>query len=70
MFNRKLFDAAVKASGKKKGYIAAKLGITRQAMNKKERGVSDFSATDMTIVSNELNLSPDERDSIFFAHEV
>lgn len=70
MFNRKLFNDAVKASGKKKGYIALKLGITRQAMNQKERGVTDFNATDMEIVSNELNLSPDERDRIFFAREV
>ena len=53
-------------SGLKLDYIAKHLGITRQTLSKKLKGQAEFKQSEMVILSYLLNLSPTEREFIFF----
>lgn len=66
----KLLDL-IKESGLKIGYIAMKLGITRQALYKKIRNRNKFSAIEIKILCEILCVtSLEEKESIFFANNV
>lgn len=50
--------------------VAQKSGILRETLYNRLNGKGEFNASEMMGLSNALGLSNDERDSIFFAHEV
>ena len=46
--------------------ISEKSGILRETLYNKLKGLSEFKASEITALSNVLNLSSKERDEIFF----
>ena len=57
----------VEESGLKKTFIAANLGITRQGYAKKEKGKSDFTASEIRAMKGLLGLSNKDVADIFLA---
>ena len=71
MTNTVLLELLIKKSGLKKGYIAKVLGISRQALNKKIKNESLFTATEISLLCDLLKItSLKEKDKIFFAQTV
>lgn len=68
MVNTTLLKERIEKSGKKKGYLASKCGLSRQGFAKKCNGTSDFYAREILILCSELGVtSPEEKENIFFA---
>lgn len=65
MVNAELFDQKVGESGFKFKYIAKQLGITEYGLIKKRKGVIPFKVNEINILTPLLNLTADERDTIF-----
>lgn len=65
MINTLLLEQFIENSGKKKVYLASRIGITPQSFRRKVKGLSDFTVREATIISKELSLSTKERESIF-----
>lgn len=66
-----LLEKLIKASGLKKGFIAKKLGICRQALNKKINGLAQFLGPEIKILCELLNLETwAQIKPVFFADEV
>jgi DNA-binding XRE family transcriptional regulator len=55
----------IDGSGLKKTFIAEKLGISYQGYLKKENGINDFTATEISILKDLLKLSNKEVSEIF-----
>ena len=71
MVNTALLENRITKSGKKKTYLAEKCGITRQSFRSKCSNTSEFTASQVMILCEELEIkSLTERDRIFFAREV
>jgi hypothetical protein len=70
MTNTILLKQAISSSGLRIGFIAGKLGITRQTLSKKVNGISEFYGTEIQTLSELLDLSLSDRDRIFFAQSV
>ena len=51
--------------GIKLAFVAEKLGLSRQAFQKRFRDKTEFKASEMFIVSDILNLTDDEQREIF-----
>lgn len=66
MTNTKLLEDAIARSGLKKGYIAARLGVSRAGLTNLIRGRAEFRASQMTLMEELLKLTPGEKDAIFF----
>lgn len=68
MVNKKLFEKKVAESGKKKGYLAKKCGLSRQGFSNCIKGVAFFNTSQIQILCVELNItSLREKEAIFFA---
>lgn len=65
---KKIRDA-INQKGLRIGYVAAELGITRQAFSLKMRGVTEFRVSEIQKLSALLGLSAADRESIFFEHK-
>lgn len=66
MGNAQYLDEIISASGKKKGYLADKLGITRQTFTKKTQDPSSFTNLQTEILCSELNITKlSDRQKIF-----
>jgi len=66
--NTILLKEHIKASGKKKGYLAERCGLSRQGFQNKCEGRSDFSAREIQSLCIELGIdSLEEKENIFFA---
>lgn len=71
MTNTKLLEQLIKESGLKLSYIAEKLGITRQALYKKIRGLAPFTGPEIKILCDLLNLKTWAKiKPVFFADNV
>ena len=71
MTNTAELELLIKKSGLKKGYIAKALGISRQALAKKIKNESVFTATEIAILCDLLKItSLVVRDRVFFAQKV
>lgn len=71
MVNTELLEKEISASGRKKGYLARKCGISRQSFLQKCRNQSEFTAGQVMTICDELNISQlEKRDEIFFVREV
>ena len=62
MLNAKIEDIGLPVSA-----IADKIGVSPRSLKRKLRGESDFKGSEMTRISEILQLTSEERDSIFFA---
>ena len=70
MTNTKLLEEAINASGYKRSYLAAKLGITPYALAKKIRNENQFKASEIDLMSRLLKIDVNTRMKIFFAKKV
>jgi len=68
MTNRKLLEEKIAASGKKKGYLAKKCGLSRQGFSNCVKGDALFNTLHINVLCEELNINNlKEKESIFFA---
>lgn len=56
--------------GLKQYYLAEKMGITRQTFSKKMHGKLSWQSDQIAVLKDELNLTPDDVWTIFFANVV
>lgn len=69
MANTEKLKEIIDRSGLKKSHIAEKLGITSQGFWKKENGQSDFTASEIRVLKDILNLSDRQVMDIFLSKE-
>lgn len=68
MTNVELLGEKIRKSGKKKSYLAERLGISRAGFRNLCLGKSQFRTGQVQILCEELNIvDPEEKLSIFFA---
>lgn len=68
MTNTELLEARIKASGKKKSYLAARCGLSQTGFYNCCRNRAEFKAGQIKILCEELGIdSLADRDAIFFA---
>ena len=68
MTNTELLEKKIKESGKKKVYLAKKIGLTYAGFRNCCLNKSDFKASQIKILCEELNISSiKEQQEIFFA---
>lgn len=66
MGNPLYLEECIVSSGKKKGYLADKLGVTRPTFNKKCKDPSSFTNLQATILCEELNITKlSDKNKIF-----
>ena len=63
-------NVAIIRAGKTKKYLANRLGISEQAFINKVNNLSEFKASEITIMQTELNLTDEKRDLIFLTINV
>ncbi len=71
MVDTELLEKWIVASGKKIGYLAEKIGVSRQYFNMKRNNKADFTNRETDILCSELGItSLIEKEKIFFANNV
>ena len=70
MLDSKLLKNKINDSGLKSSFIAEKLNMSRQSVNKKINGISPFTTNEAQILTDILHLSIKEREEIFFTKKV
>ena len=70
MVNTELLDEKIKESGYKISYIIDKLGISRQAFDKKRKNEYPIKGSEVYVLCDLLRLSDDVKEAIFFAENV
>ena len=70
MTDTELLQKAVERSGLKRTFIAKKIGLSFQGYLNKERGESEFRQSEIEGLCDLLRLTPQEKESIFFARKV
>lgn len=66
MGNPQYLEEVIDNSGKKKGYLAEKIGVTRQTFTKKCKDPSSFTNLQATILCDELGITKlSDRQKIF-----
>jgi len=70
MVNTQLLDEQIESSGRKIGYIADTLGLSRNGFDKKRKGKTPFRTAEIYVLCDLLGLSDDEKQEIFFANKV
>lgn len=61
----------IKLKGLKKGYLAERLSISRQALYLKINNESEFTATEINVLCEELGITKlTEKEKIFFVQKV
>ena len=69
MTNTKLLTEKIERSGLRKGFIAEKMGITRQTLWAKVRGDIPFNQFEIASLCEILGIkNTKEKEAIFFAH--
>lgn len=62
-----LFDKYINDSGYKVGYIVEKLGISREAFNRKRKGLTPFRTSEVFVLCTMLNITDEEdKKKIFY----
>ena len=67
MTNTLLLENRIKSSGIKYKFIAEKMGLTYYSLRKKMDNVTEFTATEIDVMCDLLNLNVKDRMAIFFA---
>lgn len=62
-------NQAIRASGYRIAFIAGQLGLSYPGLKKKIDGETEFKASEIITLSNILDLTAEERETIFFAAE-
>jgi hypothetical protein len=57
MGNAQYLEDAIKCSGKKKGYLADRIGVTRQTFTKKCKDPSSFTNLQVSVLCAELEIT-------------
>ena len=70
MTNSLMFEMAILKAHVTKSDIADALGISRVSLTRKINNVTEFKASEISLLKNILKLSDQERDKIFFANTV
>lgn len=70
MTDGKRLKKLVDESGFKVTAVCDYVGITRKTFYNKINGKSEFTATEIQKLCDKLNLTPKQRNDIFFAREV
>jgi hypothetical protein len=70
MTDTELLRAIIKKSGYKRMFIAKSLGLSYQGYLNKEEGRSEFRQSEIAALSEILDLSPTEREQIFFNQNI
>ena len=70
MINQAELRHKIDKSGKSITFLASKLNMTREGLYKKLKGQTEFKASEIMALRNELSLSAEEVDTIFFTHGV
>lgn len=71
MVDKNLLDLLISKSGKKKGYLAQKLNLSRTSFHSKCSNKTDFTVAEASILSDELNITDaNEKVAIFFKPNV
>ena len=71
MVNTALLEDAIRASGKRKSYLAEKIGCTVQSFRMRATNRYDFKSTDIDILCQELGITRlTDKERIFFAKNV
>jgi hypothetical protein len=65
-----LLDEAIDNSGLKTNYIVEKLGISRQAFDKKRKGINAFRQSEVYVLCDLLRLSDTQGRDIFFPEKL
>ena len=68
MTNTELLERKIAASGKKKGYLADKCGMSRTWFNKCVKNAAEFKTSHVKVLCYELNITDlVEKEAIFYA---
>ena len=70
MINYELLKNRINKSGIKIYALAKACGLTSQGLYNKLNGKNDFRCSEIICLSKALNLSPEDRNAIFFAQIV
>ena len=71
MVNTKLLENEIVNSGKKKGFLATRCGLSRQGFLLKCNNKQEFTAAEIMVLCDELKITQlTKKDAIFFAREV
>lgn len=60
-----LLDSYLTNSGLRMGFICDKLGISRQAFDKKRKGISSFRAAEVYVICDLCNITDQDKKKIF-----
>lgn len=67
IYNSDLLNKYIDNSGLKIGFIVEKLGISRQAFDKKRKGETAFRASEVFVLCTLLNITDDDiKNKIFY----
>ena len=67
MVDTQYIEKMILRSGKKKSYLAEKIGVSRQYFRMKCNNEADFTTREVDILCNELNITKlTEKEKIFF----
>lgn len=66
-YNSELLKNRIDESGVKLKFLAIKLGISPYGLKLKLDGINEFKNSEIINISDALNLTAKERDSIFFS---
>lgn len=70
MVDTPYLEEEIKNSGLKKSYLAEKCGITLQTFSNKMNNKSEFTGSEIKIISKILGLTAKKMNDIFFAENV
>lgn len=71
MVDTQMLESIINDSGKKRTYLADKIGITVQSLKLKIDNKSDFKSSEVTSLCQELGITKlTDKERIFFAKEV
>lgn len=65
MIDTKQLEQIIEASGYKKGFLAARIGVTSPTFSRCLKGRSEFKASQLQTLSEILKLTPEQFNSIF-----
>lgn len=70
MVNKEMLLSAIDEAGVKKTAVSKKIGVSHQCFLNKINNLSDFKASEISIIIAFLGLTKEQVDSIFFAANV
>lgn len=70
MVNTPYLEEKIKLSGKKKQFLADKIGCTRQYLMMKVRNKVEFNLKEVKLLCEEIEIPKEEITTIFFADDV